>query len=151
MVAGGTLPPFCIVCGGPARHFRCPGADPPERPFAFWVTVLFDAYAPTVRTGGFPFCDDHQDYWRRRAWLMFGGLGLGLVLLSVAADRPRVDGLLDWRGDWPLSAAVTWAVAYITLLVRTVRVVGGDARTLLLVRSSEEFASALDRVLRDPE
>src|SRR5262245_51167722 len=92
LIADGSLPLVCVVCGAEARHRRFPGVSSPSLAWVFvspllglltfWGYILVSGGQPGGREAGFPFCDRHRGYWPRRAWFIVGGF-VALVGLLV--------------------------------------------------------------------
>src|SRR5947209_8822341 len=89
-IADGSLPSVCVVCGKEAPHRLFPGVGAPSLAWVFLSPlaglVTFWAYVLSARSassaGGFPFCDRHQGYWKRRARFIIGGFVAVFALID---------------------------------------------------------------------
>jgi hypothetical protein len=131
-VEGNRLPQLCMRCGAPATLTL-------EKTFSwhpqwidtitivglifFWPALIVGLILAGTMTKRMsvpvPLCDAHRNHWRWRAWFIYGGLAVAVLLgigafaflLSVPPSDPDTQAVAGWTCGGTALAGFIWLIA----------------------------------------
>jgi hypothetical protein len=148
-----------VVCGDAARLRGYADVGAPSTGWvfapaiglvAFWGFVLFQGRPSVEADAGIPFCEQHRDYWWRRAWPVLLGFLLLMVLMGIAmaVDPGALEHDANHKPHWMFGVAGCWMVLYLPLLISiqlsSMRPIANRHDSVKLTGAHEVFAEAVE-------
>ena len=158
MIADGSLPSVCVVCGDDAPDRQFPGIGAPSVGWVlipllglitFWTYILFAGGSSSE--GGLPFCHRHRGYWTWRAWfIVLGFAAIFGLMITASILTPATAPGQQVRPHWLYGVGGCWMLlflpSFIVLHLMATRPTGGNRKSLFLSGASREFAIAVKKL-----